>query len=165
MWILILILALVVGAIYFVLMPSDPYPKYKQNIYLPTDPPPQNQNRKSEPYYEVDKDLGIIKVFDLRVVGTGYNSYKTDVSRQNYLKYIEISDELELELQDDNEHDKNAIAVINKDDIDIGFIGSEHTREIRKLIYEGHAYEVVVKKMLRTKSNELIPVIYVVFYE
>ncbi len=88
------------------------------------------------------------EVFDILVKGTQFKT-KTGESRRNFVKNLIPGNELILEREYDNKQDEYAVLVLNKNNVDIGYIDREYSEVIAKKLDQWEYCEVkaFVKKV------------------
>lgn len=70
----------------------------------------------------------------------------------DYSVTLNTDEELFLELEDTNEHDKNAIRVVKKGSIHIGYIPRYYSEQLSELIRKGVSYDCTIRDVVKNKK-------------
>jgi hypothetical protein len=79
--------------------------------------------------------------------------------RREACELLDIGDQVVLEREPDNRHDKNAIFVLASDGSELGYVPRADAREMAPLLDDGAVCDATVKKLLHTHDEMVLPVV------
>lgn len=85
--------------------------------------------------------IGESEYFYTKIVGVSFEG------RQELLKGLEIGEVLDLQRQPENQHDKNAIAILKKDGTQLGFLKAKLAKDLARYMDNGWEYSCTVTEV------------------
>lgn len=99
------------------------------------------------------------QTIDIMIAGYSFGN------RQSHIASVHEFEKVILLPEPENEFDENAIKLLNKNNLEIGYIPSKKNKQVLALILGKFEYEAYIKKIILTKQDELLPVIVINFYK